>query len=363
MWMRLPLPSSCRMRSMSAVRTLAVLLAASAVTGCGKPHGSPVRVIVPRGSTFAEATDSLSRNHVVGNRTLFRAYARLGGKDRNIKPGTYLLQRGTPWPDIISALHGGEGLVNTVTIPEGFALSRIAPLLATRLRVPRESVDVVIRDSSLRRILDIPSPTLEGYLFPDTYAFPEGMPARTAVTEMVRRFQREWKPEWNARARELTLNRNDIVTLASIIEKEVRLGAERPVVSAVYHNRLRIGMLLQADPTVQYALGRHVERVLYRDLEVKSPYNTYINPGLPPGPIASPGGRSIEAALYPANVKFLYFVAFPDGHHEFTRTLSDHDAARIRARAAWNSSNPSPARTLPTQSAGRSGRRVAAPRK
>jgi UPF0755 protein len=128
------------------------------------------------------------------------------------------------------------------------------------------------------------------------------------------------------------MSRHDIMTLASIVEKEARLAEERPVISAVYHNRLRIGMALQADPTVQYALGRHVDRVLYKDLEVDSRYNTYKHVGLPPGPIASPGAASIEAALYPAKVPYLFFVAHPDGHHEFRQTFSEHTEARAQIR-------------------------------
>lgn len=348
---------------MFVARTIALTFSIAAASACSKPHGLPVRVIVPRGATFAAATDSLVKSRIVGNAKLFQLYARFGGKDRNIKPGTYLLRRGTPWKDIVSALHGGEGLVNTVTIPEGFSLAQITPLLVRKLGVARESVEVAMRDTTLRRRLDIPTPTLEGYLFPDTYAFPDGTPARQAVGEMVVRFEREWKPEWNARLRQLMLNRNDIITLASIIEKEVRRGEERPVVSAVYHNRLRAGMLLQADPTVQYALGRHVDRVLYRDLEVKSPYNTYLNAGLPPGPIASPGGRSIEAALFPAKVESLYFVAFPDGHHVFTRSFADHEAAKSRARAAWDARERGTSPPVAAQSAGKSGRSAPAPRR
>jgi UPF0755 protein len=132
------------------------------------------------------------------------------------------------------------------------------------------------------------------------------------------------------------LSRNDVMALAAIVEKEARLPQERPVIAAVYLNRLRKGMLLQADPTVQYALGKHVARVLYKDLEVDSPYNTYRRKGLPPGPIASPGRASIEAALYPANVPYLYFVAFPDGHHEFRNDVKAHDQAKAEARKAWD---------------------------
>jgi len=129
------------------------------------------------------------------------------------------------------------------------------------------------------------------------------------------------------------MTRHQAITLASIIEKEARVDSERPIISAVYHNRLKRGMPLQADPTILYALGRHASRVLYRDLDVKSPYNTYRNTGLPPGPIASPGSASIEAALYPASVPFLYFVAHPDGHHEFRTTLREHNEAVRRMRA------------------------------
>ena len=146
---------------------------------------------------------------------------------------------------------------------------------------------------------------------------------------MVRRFEQVWKPEWTARLDTLHMSRNDVMALAAIVEKEAKLPQERPVIAAVYANRVRHGMLLQADPTVQYALGKHVARVYYKDLEVESPYNTYKHKGLPPGPIASPGRPSIEAALYPASVPYEYFVAFPDGHHEFRRDLAGHEQARL----------------------------------
>jgi UPF0755 protein len=305
------------------------------LAACGqKPYGPPTRVIIPRGSTFADAADSLSKANLVGWRKMFRVYARVTGGDRNIKPGTYLLKHGTPWTDIIGALHGGHGLVNTITIPEGYTISQIAPLLAKTLRVPVESVQTAVRDTSLLARLDIPNPTLEGYLFPDTYAFPLGTTASQAVHEMVYDFERRWKPDWDAKASALKINRNDLVTMASIVEKEARVPEERPVIAAVYYNRLQKGMLLQADPTVQYALGHHVGRVLYKDLAVKSPYNTYINKGLPPGPVAAPGVASLAAAANPANVPYLYFVASPDGHHEFRMTLQEHTSAIREVRGA-----------------------------
>jgi len=318
------------------------------LAACGqKPYGPSTRVIIPRGATFADAADSLSKTNLVGWRKMFRVYARATGGDRNIKPGTYLLRHGTPWKDIIAALNGGHGLVNTITIPEGYTISQIAPLLARTLKVPVESVQAAVRDTSLLERLDIPNPTLEGYLFPDTYAFPLGTTASQAVHEMVYDFERRWKPDWDARASALKINRNDLVTMASIVEKEARVPEERPVIAAVYYNRLQKGMLLQADPTVQYALGHHVGRVLYKDLAVKSPYNTYINKGLPPGPVAAPGVASLAAAANPANVPYLYFVASPDGHHEFRMTLQEHTSAIREVRAA----TPAKASTKPTKTA------------
>ena len=294
---------------------------------CTAPSGAPIRVIVPKGATFKAAADSMHKAGLVGSSFLFKLYARAKQTDRNIKPGTYLIKRGTPWSEILSALHGGHGLVNTITIPEGFTIARIAPMLAQALSVPLDSVNAAVRDTAIIRRVNSPGPTLEGYLFPDTYAFPDGTRPRDAVLEMVTRFEREWKNEWNARLDTISLSRHQVVTLASIVEREAKVAAERPIIAGVYFNRLREKMLLQADPTVQYARGQHTTRLLLKDLEIDSPYNTYKYAGLPPGPIASPGGASLVATLYPANVPFLYFVAAPDGHHEFRKTLAEHQLA------------------------------------
>ena len=313
----------------------AIVVAAIGLTGCGgTPQGAATRVIIPRGASFGQATDSLAKAHLVGWPQLFKLYGRVTGGDRKIKPGTYLLRHDTPWKDIVSALNGGHGLVNTITIPEGFSLSQIDPLLAKTLNVPVASVDSAVRDTALLARLDVPTSTLEGYLFPDTYAFPVGTTADQAVREMVFNFERHWKKDWDQKIVDLKINRNDLVTMASIVEREAVRPEERPVIAAVYYNRLRNGMLLQADPTVQYSLGHHVGRVLYKDLQVKSPYNTYINKGLPPGPIGSPGAASLAAAANPTNVPYLYFVASPDGHHEFRTTLAEHTNAIQQVRGS-----------------------------
>jgi UPF0755 protein len=339
------MPSTFRTELRAALAAGCVVLAA-----CGqKPYGASTRVIIPRGASFADAADSLSKANLVGWRKMFRLYARVTGGDRNIKPGTYLLRHGTPWKDIIGALNGGHGLVNTITIPEGYTISQITPALAKTLKVPADSVTAAVRDTALLSRLDIPNPTLEGYLFPDTYAFPLGTTAREAVHEMVYDFERRWKPDWDTKASDLKINRNDLVTMASIVEREARLPEERPVIAAVYYNRLKKGMLLQADPTVQYALGHHVGRVLYKDLAVASPYNTYVHKGLPPGPVASPGVASLAAAANPASVPYLYFVASPDGHHEFRMTLQEHTSAIREVRGAKSSSGTKVTRLASTK--------------
>jgi UPF0755 protein len=332
-------------------RRALVALCVVAAACAGQPHGAPARVIIPRGATFGQAADSLARSGIIGSPKLFRLYGRFTGGDRNIKPGTYLLKHGTPWHDIVSAMNGGHGLVNTITIPEGYTVSQITPLLAKTLQVPVDSVQAAMRDTAMLARLDVPNPTLEGYVFPDTYAFPVGTTARQAVREMVYSFERRWKPEWDSSLTDLKINRNDLVTMASIVEKEARLPEERPVIAAVYYNRLRKGMLLQADPTVQYALGHHVGRVLYKDLAVASPYNTYVHKGLPPGPVASPGAASLSAAANPANVPYLYFVASQDGHHEFRTTLEEHATAirQVRATAPPKKTTPRMLAMAPTR--------------
>lgn len=310
----------------------AALAAAVVVVACGGGDRGSARVTIPPGASVGVAAESLAVKGIIGAPRLFRLYARLTRRDRVVKPGTYLLERGSSWNDALTALTEGRGIVYTVTIPEGWTIATMIPTLAREVKVPEESLQVAVADSAMRGRLQIGTPTLEGYLFPETYVFPDGATARDVVATMVRQFERQWKPEWTARLDSLGMTRHEVMTLASIIEKEARVAEERPVISGVYHNRLQRGMLLQADPTVQYALGGHRARVLYRDLRVDSPYNTYRYPGLPPGPIASPGAASIEAALYPAAVPYLFFVAHPDGHHTFSRTLREHNEAVRRMR-------------------------------
>ena len=312
------------MRARALLPLAAVALAAALAAACSSASGPGVQLTIRKGSSFREAADSLSAHGLVRSSRVFSLYAKLRRRDRSLRWGTYVLRPGMSWEQMLDALRLGRGVVHVVTIPEGLSIADIEPLLIDSLQVTQDSLDAAVRDTALLHRLDVPTPTLEGYLFPDTYTFPDKTTAREAVRMMVDEFEKAWKPEWTEQARAMKLTRHDIVTLASIVEREVRRDEERPVVAAVYLNRLKIGMPLMADPTITYALGKKPGRVLLKDLRVKSPYNTYLRAGLPPGPIASPGAASMRASLHPAKVPYKFFVAAPDGHHEFRRTYAEH---------------------------------------
>ncbi|MBA3671261.1 MAG: endolytic transglycosylase MltG [Gemmatimonadaceae bacterium] len=320
-----------------AIRRAVTIVGLLGASACTPDRTGDARVIVPRGASLRVAAESLAKARVIGSSTAFRLYAMLKRRDRGIMAGTYVFKPGAGWDRVLDDLEGGKTSDHGITIPEGWSLLQIVPQLARVLRVPPDSVEAAVRDTALLHELNVPTATLEGYLFPDTYVFPEGTTSRAAVRVMVSRFLQVWQPEWDVQLQKLAMTRNDVMALAAIVEKEARKPEERPVIAAVYMNRVRKGMLLQADPTVQFAMGRHVTRLFYRDLEVESPYNTYKHAGLPPGPIASPGKPSIVAALFPADVPYTFFVAHPDGHHEFTNSFAAHGTAVRGARREWDS--------------------------
>ncbi|MEO7363528.1 MAG: endolytic transglycosylase MltG [Gemmatimonadaceae bacterium] len=314
--------------------------------GNGAP--STIKVVVPRGATVREVSSSLANAGAIRLPRLFRTYAAIGGRDRLIKPGTYQFQLDAGWKNALAVLVSGKGVVHAVTIPEGYDLRQITPLLVKALGVPEDSIDAAVADSAWQHTLDLPLKSLEGYLFPATYSFADGTTAREAIKAMIDAFETAWKniPNADARLQALAISRHDAMTMASIIETEAKRPEERVIISAVYWNRVKKGMKLQADPTVQYALPAHVARVFYKHLEVDSKFNTYKYAGLPPGPIASPGLASIEAALNPASVPYLYFVAHPDGHHEFRTTFAEHEQAiamlKRERTAATKAATPKP---------------------
>ncbi len=312
-------------------RRLWLVALAAALAACGPARAT--RVVISKGS-FRSATDSLVAARVISFGPVFRAYARVRGLDRRIQAGTYVFKPGASWSDILRDLNEGRDIELSVTVPEGLPLAQSLPLIAEKLEVPLDSLELAVRDRDAILRVGSPTGTLEGYLFPDTYRFPPDANAEAIVDEMLKRFEAQWTPAMKARLDSTRMSRHAILTLASIVEEEARVDSERPVIAGVYLNRIAKKMPLQADPTVRFALGKYTDRVLYRDLTVDSPYNTYKVKGLPPGPIAAPGRKSLEAALWPANVPWLFFVAHPDGHHVFTRTFREHSRAIRAVKAA-----------------------------
>lgn len=308
--------------------------------GCGRPAatGELVRFTVPPGATVRQVADTLAARGLIGSPLAFRLQARLTGGDRTIRAGVYEVPMGTGTSDLLARLREGRVAVLRVTVPEGLTLEEQAGLVAERYGLDAEAFRAAARDPVLRDRLGIPLPSVEGFLLPETYTLPLPTSAEALVGAMVAGFERRWTPAWQARADTLGLSRLEVVTLASIVEGEARHDEERAVIAGVYTNRLRRRMALQADPTVQYAIqlatGRRKARLYFRDYAFPSLYNTYLRPGLPPGPVNSPGAKSLAAALYPAEVPYLYFVALADGHHHFSRTLAEHNRAirEIRGR-------------------------------
>jgi UPF0755 protein len=299
-----------------------------------EPDGRRVRVTVAPGAAFVSVVDSLQQKNLIRRAWTLTFFARATRADRKMSRGTYEFARGTAPLDMLRAFVQGDILAVEITVPEGFNLWQVAGAFR-RAGVDSTAMMEAIRDTSFVRALRIPGGNVEGYLYPDTYRVPYGSDARDIVSQMLTRFDEIWTPKFEQRAAELSMTRHEVVTLASIIEAEARVAVERPLVSAVYHNRLKIGMKLDADPTVAYARGGYRGRLYYRDLEVDSPYNTYRHPGLPPGPIGNPGRDSIHAALHPdESSRALFFVARGDGRHDFSVTLKEHNAAIRRIRSA-----------------------------
>ena len=297
------------------------------VVACGTPPaGDTVQVTIPRGASFDAAVESLAAKDLVRSTGTFRLYARLRGLPGGLKSGIYELPRHAGWGAIVTTLKSGRGIEVRWTAREGLMAFELADFAAAQLHVPKDSFLAAIRDTALLRSVgaSAETATLEGYLFPTTYVLPMGVGARDLVGVMSREFLDQWKPEWSPRLDSLRMSRHELVTLASIIEAEVRYAPDREFVAAVYHNRLRRGMPLQADPTVIYAHGRRLRRVWEKNLRIRSPYNTYMHRGLPPGPIGQPGSASLHAALYPKPVSYIYFVAQPDGKHIFSDTYAEH---------------------------------------
>lgn len=301
---------------------------------------TPVAFVIRPGQSVAEVAQALEEAGLIRDALLFRAYVRYHGLDREIEAGEYTLNRTMTIPQIAEALRSGRAAEWTVRIREGLRLEEVAEAVAAQTHLSAQAVLAAARDGARWRsefpfLVDLPpGATLEGYLFPDTYRLARDATAEDLIRRMLENFGRKVTPEKIAAARARGLTLHQVVTLASIVEREAVVPEERPLIASVYLNRLAAGMKLDADPTVQYALGYQPDGrtwwkspLTLEDLQVDSPYNTYRYPGLPPGPIANPGLASIEAVLNPAQTDYLYFMADcirKDGRHWFARTQEEH---------------------------------------
>ena len=312
--------------------TLLILLAITVVYWFMIPinwenESTTISVFVNEGESFRSVTRKLSDAGLEFNQPFFTLASKLFKVDRRLHVGQYDFDKGSTLSDIMRKLAKGEVSLFEVTIPEGIGYKEIAGILQAKAGVDSLRFTRVVTDTSFIRSLNLDVKNLEGYLFPNTYNIYWGVEPEKVVRLMVEELNRELVDSLRKRVSEIGFTLFEIITLASLVESEARIAEERSLISAVYHNRLKRGMLLQCDPTVIYALEPMNRPLLLKDLEYDSPYNTYMYPGLPPGPINNPGRASILATLYPANVDYLYFVARGDGSHVFSSTLEKHNEA------------------------------------
>ncbi len=278
---------------------------------------------VSYGTSLRQVGHLLQARGLIRSQLVLEIYIRLNPKERMVKAGRYQISSGMTLSQIVNELRRGVSEQIRVTIPEGLTIAETAELLAGKGLVDRERFLVYLKDSRFikEKLGGFAGNTLEGFIFPDTYYFRSGATEIEIITTMLNRF----KEVFSMNFKDVSLPQSrEIVILASIIEKEAQKAEERPIIAGVFTNRIKIGYPLQSCATVQYVLGKHKDRLTYKDLEVQSPYNTYLHRGLPPAPIANPGLASLKAAAQPAAVDYLYFVAKPNGTHVFSKSFEQH---------------------------------------
>ena len=317
------------------VALLALLLEGWWILSVATPLRASARVVeLPAHKGVIEVAEILDEAGVIRSRVGFVLLALARGSFRSLKAGEYQIPAGSNTVRVLEQIAGGQVLQHMLVFPEGSTLAELARLLQTERLVAAEDILRVGKDAVFLKNLDIQADSVEGYLFPDTYQFVKGMTPEEILARMVARMREKISPDLLAEARGRDMSLHQVLTLASIIEKEAVESSEMPLISAVFWNRIRRDMPLQADPTVQYAVGKDRKRLTREDLQVDSPYNTYRRQGLPPGPIASPGRAAIAAAVRPARVNYLYFVSLDERFHTFSSNLADHNAAVARYRLA-----------------------------
>lgn len=291
------------------------------------PGAQTILFEVGRGEGFGTVTQNLHARGLFQHPDKFKLIARFKGYDKKIRAGEYELSAAMSPRQILQRLVSGKVRLYRLTIPEGYTLQQIAAAAEASGLCGAAEFSAAAANSSLMAAQGISAKNLEGYLYPDTYFFPRGATGLEIVQAMTARFNTVFTPEWKKRAAELKMRVHAVVTLASIIEKETGAAFERPLISSVFHNRLKRNMRLQTDPTVIYGIPNFNGNLTRKDLTRPTPYNTYVIHGLPPGPIASPGAKALEAALYPAETDYLYFVSKKDSTHQFSTNIRDHNRA------------------------------------
>lgn len=323
-------------RALRGFALLVVLLAAVASGGAWwawralntpiAPAAPGMVVVVPSGESFRAVTMRLHAAGVLTHPWLLAAWARVTGLDRSVRSGEFRFDAPRSPIEVLALLQSPTDGGALVTIPEGLTAEQVAALLEERGYGGRDVFRCAMQDPTLLLEFALPASGVEGFLFPDTYAFPLATPPTEIVRTMLSRF-RQQTADLAARRSAVGLTELQMVTLASVIEKETGAAVERPLIAGVFHNRLRLGMPLQSDPTVIYGRGDARGPITRADLAAAGPYNTYVHRGLPPGPIANPGRAALEAAIAPTATDALYFVSRNDGTHAFSATLEEHNRA------------------------------------
>ncbi len=290
-------------------------------------NNHPVVFVVSSGQNLKTISQELEKNHLVTKADWFRLYARYRGVARDIKAGEYEMSTGLTPKEILDILVKGKERLIALSFPEGFTMDQVAVRAEQKGFCRAQDFSALCRDLDFVKKLGVPSHTLEGFLFPDTYFFPPHADCKTIIEKMVTTFFLKLPKGWKRNAYSMGFSLQEIVTLASMIEKETGDAAERPLISSVFHNRLKKRMRLESDPTVLYGIRNLGDRIRKKDLQRRTPYNTYKINGLPKGPIASPGFFSIKAALSPPDTPYLYFVSKNNRTHHFSKTLKEHNRA------------------------------------
>ena len=316
------------------VLCLIVLLIGVSLTLPPSSSEEVVSFDVPTGSSSRVIAKRLIKQKLIRNEHAFRLAVRYRGTDKRLRAGTYVLRRNMALWNLLDEFEKGQVRLVSWTVPEGLTTSGIAELWEMSGFGTAEAFRKASESPHLLKRYGLTDKTVEGYLFPNTYKFAKGITTEKVVEMMLDEFKQQWTEQFNEEAQNLGRTRHEIVTLASVIEKEAQFGLERPRISSVFHNRLTRKWKLQADPTVLYALGNPERPLTKADLQVDSPYNTYKYKGLPPGPIANPGIDSIVAALRPEKTDYFYFVAIGEGKHHFSKTLSEHNRMIRKMRRA-----------------------------